>query len=58
MAEKKLTHSLSRPWPWFNPNKEGTECTVGKIVLLAVVVVALVWSWPNLSEGAGFALVQ
>jgi long-chain fatty acid transport protein len=58
MAEKKLTHSLSRPWPSFNPNKEGTECAVGKIVLLAAAVVALVWIWPSLSEGAGFALVQ
>jgi long-chain fatty acid transport protein len=58
MAEKKLTHSLSRPWLSFNPNKEGTECAVGKIVLLAAAVVALVWIWPSLSEGAGFALVQ
>jgi long-chain fatty acid transport protein len=29
-----------------------------KTALLAVIVLALVWSWPTVSEGAGFALIQ
>ncbi len=40
------------------PDKEDRKNTMRKIALFAVIVLALVWSWPAVSEGAGFALIQ
>jgi long-chain fatty acid transport protein len=58
MAESKFNHSPPRPWAVFYSRKEGKQCWAGKTALLAAVMLALVWSFPSDSEGAGFALIQ
>jgi long-chain fatty acid transport protein len=51
------------PVLWFFRNlihhgKEGKRYVMRKTTILAVIVLALVWSRPTVSEGAGFALIQ
>ena len=58
MAERRSRHSLSRPLNFFNYDKKSSWSGMRQLTLLAVIVLALVWSWPAVSEGAGFALIQ
>ena len=58
MAARKFKHGLLSAWDLINLNKEGRGDLMKKTTLLAAIVLALVWSWPAVSEGAGFALIQ
>jgi long-chain fatty acid transport protein len=58
MVERKFKHGLLCAGDLINLDKEGRGDLMKKTALLAAIVLALVWSWPAVSEGAGFALIQ
>uniref|UniRef100_A0A7V6DNJ2 Membrane protein involved in aromatic hydrocarbon degradation n=1 Tax=Desulfobacca acetoxidans TaxID=60893 RepID=A0A7V6DNJ2_9BACT len=58
MAENRFTYVIRCPLKGVCHGKEGGRFVMRKTIIPAVVVLALVSSWPTLSEGAGFALIQ
>ncbi len=57
MGIRIFEHGVLRP-AGKRSRKAGASLGGGMTLFLAVVVLALAWGWPTLSQGAGFALIQ
>jgi long-chain fatty acid transport protein len=58
VAYRKFKIGLWFPCDLFNRDKEGRGNLIRKTAPLAAIILMLLWSWPTVSLGAGFALIQ